>query len=185
VAVTVGEYTVIVDVEPPALLGLYRQHAELVDDFDVSDDWAVPGYCFMAVGDGGDWPHLVVTQRFSPTQPGFSPGVLLVPDAGQLFIGAGTRLLGYHRRSGRWPRTWTDEAEPGFWQWRQHGDVVLMSAELEFAAWTTSGQKLWTTFVEPPWSYKVTGDQVRLGVMGTITTFDKSHGPHRRHETGL
>jgi hypothetical protein len=79
---------------------------------------------------------------------------------------------------------WTDEAELGFRQWRRHGDVVLMSAELEFAAWTTSGQKLWTTFVEPPWSYEVTSDQVRLDAMGTFTTFDKSNGPPCRPATG-
>jgi hypothetical protein len=59
------------------------------------------------------------------------------------------------------------------------GDVVFMSAELELAAWSTNGEKLWTMFVEPPWSYEVTdSDEVRLDVMGTITTFDKRQGPH-------
>jgi len=29
-----------------------------------------------------------------------------------------------------------------------------MSAELELAAWRTDGTKLWTTFVEPPWTYR-------------------------------
>jgi hypothetical protein len=62
------------------------------------------------------------------------------------------------------------------WGWRQHDDVVLMSAELELAAWSTDGTKLWTTFVEPPWSYRVVGDRVVLDVMGAARTFDLRSG---------
>jgi hypothetical protein len=130
----------------------------------------------VAVGDG-EWPGLVVTQRYAPAGPGFAPGVLLVPETRQVFIGAGTRLLGYEARSGLWRRSWTDGAEYGFWSWRQHSDVVLMSAELELAAWTVAGDKLWTTFVEPPWSYRVDDGQVRLDGMDTVSTFDLHAGP--------
>jgi hypothetical protein len=105
-----------------------------------------------------------------------APGILLVPAQRQLFIGAGTRLLAYHARSGAWQRSWIDDAELGFWRWRQHGDVVVMSAELELAVWTTDGTKLWTTFVEPPWSYQVEADQVVLDVMGAVRTFDLRRG---------
>jgi hypothetical protein len=35
-----------------------------------------------------------------------------------------------------------------FGGWRQHDDVVMMSAELGLGVWTTDGGKLWTTFVE-------------------------------------
>ena len=41
----------------------------------------------------------------------------------------------------------------------------------------TTGNKLWTTFVEPPWSYQVIGGQIRLDVMGTVSTFDLTRGP--------
>jgi hypothetical protein len=54
---------------------------------------------------------------------------------------AGTRLLAYQARSGRWQRGWMDEAECGFWRWCQRGDVVVMSAELELAAGTTDGNR--------------------------------------------
>jgi hypothetical protein len=60
--------------------------------------------------------------------------VLLVPAQRQLFIGAGTRPLAYQARSDPWRRCWVDEAEYGFWGWRKHEDVVVMSAELELAA---------------------------------------------------
>lgn len=113
-----------------------------------------------------------------PSAPGFSPGVLLVPGTGHLFLGAGTRLLGYQAGGGTWRRAWEDEAEVGFWGWRQHGDVIFMSAELQLAAWSASGTKLWSAFAEPPWSYQVTDDgQVRLDVMGTVSTFSARTGP--------
>jgi hypothetical protein len=48
---------------------------------------------------------------------------------------------------------------------------------MELAAWSLAGAKLWTTFVEPPWSYRTTGGQVLLDVMGKTTTFDLHNGP--------
>jgi hypothetical protein len=124
----------------------------------------------------GGWPRLVVTQDFYPTWS--FPGVLLVEHTRQLFIGAGTRLLGYHCRSGSWSRQWTDEAQIGFWRWRRHGDVVLMSAEVELAAWTLDGRKLWSTDgVEPPWGYQVIGGEVHVDVMGTKSSFRLGIGP--------
>jgi hypothetical protein len=103
--------------------------------------------------------------------------VLLIPNSRRLFIGAGTRLLSYHSRSGAWRRHWVDEAELGFWGWRQHGDVVLMSAEIELAAWTVTDDKLWTTFVQPPWFYRITGNEVLSEVMDTTTTVNITIGP--------
>ena len=81
------------------------------------------------------------------------------------------------RRSGKWRRTWSDETGVGFWAWRRHGDVVLMMAELELAAWSTDGRKLWTVFVEPPWSYEVVGGRIRLEVMGEVRDFELRGGP--------
>lgn len=175
--VAVGQTEVLVDLAPPVALEAYREHAELVEDYSFGDHRWESGYAFVGVSDdGGEWPRLVVTQRFAPAGAGFAPGVLLVPELAQVFIGAGTRLLAYQARSGPWRRCWEDEAELGFWAWRRHGDVVVMSAELELAAWSVTGTKLWTTFVEPPWSYQVIGGQVRLDVMGTVSTFDLASG---------
>lgn len=174
VEVGVGGARVLVGLTAPSALAVYQQHADVVEHFDEADGPA--GYAFVAVNDGGPWPQLVVTQRFQPAGAGFAPGVLLVPEQRQLFIGAGTRLLAYHARSGRWRRDWLDQAEGGFWGWCRHGDVVVMSAELELAAWTTQGRKLWTTFVEPPWSYRVGDGHVELDVMGEPSRFDLRTG---------
>jgi hypothetical protein len=112
--VTVGDVQILVVLAPPSTLGVYQLHAELVEVFSSADEPGDVGYAFVAVNDGGEWPRLVVTQRFSPASPGFAPGVLLVPAQRQLFLGAGTRLLAYQAQSGRWRRGWVDEAEFGF-----------------------------------------------------------------------
>ena len=52
-----------------------------------------------------------------------------------------------------------------------------MSAELELAAWTLEGLKLWSTFVEPPWTYTVEKEMVQLDVMGNKMSFDIKKGP--------
>jgi hypothetical protein len=48
-----------------------------------------------------------------------------------------------------------------------HGPTVLMAAELELAARDHRGGKLWSMFVEPPWTYQVASGLVELDVMGT------------------
>ena len=160
----------------PAAYRAYRQHAALHDEFDLASDEG--DHCFVTVtGDGDPWPRLVVAQRYWPgTASGFNPGVAFVPDSAVLFAGAGTRLLAYGL-SGRPRRLWEDVADAGFWHWSVHPSAVLMAAELELAAWTRNGEKLWTTFVEPPWSYLVAGEQVQLDVMGKKTEFPVTSGP--------
>ena len=108
---------------------------------------------------------------------GLGPGALLAPDQDRLFVGGGERLLVYDLRGPR--RLWKNSAEAGFWNWSRHGDVVLMAAELEFAAWTAAGEKLWTTFVEPPWTFQVEGETVRLDVMGVVEQFPLRAGRPR------
>lgn len=90
---------------------------------------------------------------------------------------ASSRLLAYDLRQPR--RLWEDSTEMGFLGWERHGDVVLMAGELELAAWTTAGEKLWTIFVEPPWQHAVQGETVRLDVMGAVEHFPLRTGPRR------
>ena len=181
VSVEVAGWKLTTSSTRPAIEGLYREHAELYDDFETLEGPAGNGYFFAAIGRGNeDWPGLVVTQWFNPAEAGFSPGVLVVPQREVAFIGAGTRLLCYGRAANRWVRLWEDAADVGFWGWRRHGEVVVMSAEIEMAAWNVSGEKLWTTFVEPPWSYEVIAGTVQLDVMGTVSSFPLGTGPATR-----
>jgi hypothetical protein len=164
---SVGEYQLgCQSVGLPEMLAEYQQRAALSEDFGVADSFG-SSTCFLSVGRALQWPSLVVVQRYAPAGCGFFPGVLLVPESHRLFVGAGRRLLGYDLLEPA--RLWEDETDCGFWSWSQHGSVVLMSAELELAAWEVSGRKLWSRFVEPPWEFTVNGEFVALDVMGTVS----------------
>jgi hypothetical protein len=159
----------------PDLYENYREHAQLFDEFELES--ADSGeLSFFGVSRGIGWPTLTVAQRYWPYGAGFPPGVLVVPETSTVFVGAGERLLAY--KLDQPPiRMWSDHAKIGFWRWSREGDYVLMSAELEFAAWTTSGVKLWSAAVEPPWDFLVTDNMVHLDVMGDVTTFSIERGP--------
>ncbi len=174
--VSVGGYSLKVGYGvPPASFGVAKQHARLVDELDVTRPDGT--LCWIEVGrSGNDWPFLVVAQRYEPgSDAGFYPGVLVVPETDLLLFGAGKRLLAYDVRTPK--RLWEDAAEMGFWSWARHDDVVVMSAELEIAAWDLEGRKLWSRFVEPPWEYQVENRLVCLDVMGTRSAFDLYAGP--------
>jgi len=163
----VGSYTVLLDTSPPFAIDMYERHAELVDHFPNDGD----SFGFVAVqAPGEDFASLVVWGRFDAAG-GRGPCVALIPETQQVFIGAGTSVVAYDRRQGQWILTWQDSAEMGFWAWSRSQDVILMSAELEFAAWTVSGEKLWTRFVEPPWTHVVQDGVVHLDVMGKQSIF--------------
>jgi hypothetical protein len=174
--VAVEEYSLLVHRGPlPGMYGQYRRRASLAEEFGM--DSAEGEACFVGVCVAHQWPLLVVAQRFEPCVAGFDPGVLLVPETKVLFIGAGTRLLAYKLNGPE--RLWEDTADMGFWGWANHGEYVLMSAELELAAWDTYGRKLWTTFVEPPWNYRIEGERVCLDVMERESSFPLASGPAR------
>lgn len=157
----------------PALYSQYAKRATLSEEFDLRN--SDREHCFFSVARAADWPQLVIAQSFWPSAGGFDPGSLLVPETDTLFVGAGERLLAY--RLDPLARLWEDNCDMGFWRWRQHGEIVLMSAELELAAWNSRAQKLWSTFVEPPWDYSVEEGRVQLDVMGNKSEFDLAVGP--------
>ncbi len=173
VRVQVGAYSVqLWRTQPPAALEMLLDGADLSERFESDQDG---DFFAVSISQDGAGSLLTVTQRFSPSVPGFEPGVLIVPETHLAFIGAGERLLAYDLARGA--RLWEDAAEVGFWWWDQVGEVILMAAELELAAWSTAGRKLWTTFVEPPWSYWVDGGTLELDVMGNLHRFSLYTGP--------
>jgi hypothetical protein len=169
-----GQYTVSASIGGlPLIYSSFVEHALLNEDLGIrsSDGTAL----FFAVK-SGNWPELVVALHFEPgPDSGFHPEFLLIPERHLILVGAGTCLLAYELSPVR--RLWEDFTEVGFWGWRRHGDIVLMSAELEFAAWDINGRKLWSSFVEPPWSYDIRGDRVELDVMGRKSSFVAAIGP--------
>lgn len=151
------------------------EHAQLHEDYGLKS--AEGTALVISVQRASDeWPCLVVSQRFSPSpESGFDPAAHLVPETDVLFIGAGTCLLAYDLRSPR--RLWEDVTFFGFWGWKRHGDVIIMLAELELAAWTLDGRKLWSVDVEPVWSYEVRNGLIYLDVEGRESVFSLHFGP--------
>jgi hypothetical protein len=172
-SIAVGEYNLICHNGPmPTYCADYPSHARLLEEFDKGSTEGEN--CFLAVQRGLDWPLLVIIQRCR--LPGmFDPHALLVPETNVLFLGVGERLLGYALDG--LTRLWEDSTDCGAWGWARHGDYVLLSAELELAAWDTFGHKLWTTFVEPPWTYSVFEGTVSLDVMDRKSSFPIRTGP--------
>ncbi|MDB5298064.1 MAG: hypothetical protein JWO31_4047 [Phycisphaerales bacterium] len=82
-----------------------------------------------------------------------------------LFVEAGIRPLAHKFHDP--VRLWDDTADAWFRGWAQRGDVALMSAEVELAAWDADGRKLRVTFVGPRW-----GSRVERGPAGAGRTED-------------
>jgi hypothetical protein len=151
--------------ELPDLYNDIIARVRLHDDFAVQGSEGRP--VFIAVRkDGAGWPFLAVSLRCE-VGFGFYPGVFLVPEHDLLLVGAKERLLAYDLTGPS--RLWEDHTLCGFWSWDRHGDIVVMSAELEVAGYSLRGERLWSRGVEPPWSYAVTDDVLRLDVMGAIS----------------
>ncbi|WP_424951259.1 hypothetical protein [Deinococcus sp.] len=173
VRVQVGGYSVqLWREDEPAALALLLDGADLSEIFETPQDG---DFFAVSISQDGAGSLLTVTQHFSPSVPGFEPGVLIVPETNLALIGAGERLLAYDLK--RSVRLWEDTADVGFWWWDRAGEVILMAAELELAAWNLEGRKLWSTFVEPPWFYWLDGDTLHLNVMDYETQFPVHLGP--------
>jgi len=174
-----GAYTLSASVGAlPSMYPAFATHAVVHEDLGIrSTDGTALFFSVKSVV--RDWPELVVALRFAPgPEAGFYPVFLIIPESHVVFVGAGACLLAYEL-STVVQRLWEDVADFGFWEWRRHGDLVLMSAETELAAWDIHGGKLWTTFVEPPWSYEVRGDRLDLDVMGRKSSFVATSGPYK------
>lgn len=157
----------------PDLYNEYCHHAHLFEEFNITSSEG--RMCFVGVQTKDNWPFLVVAQRYSPAGCGFNPGAILVPETNILFVGAGERLLAYTLEPAA--KIWEDQADCGFLSWQRHENTIVMSAELELAAWDIRAQKLWTMFVEPPWEYEVHDGMIHLDVMGIKSQFELERGP--------
>jgi len=164
--IKVGNWEIwIEDGSLPRLYERFIEEAEFVDEVDIENPEGRLHFLGVhSAGSSSGWPSIIVAQKYQDAQQAFRPGVLVVPETSLVFIGAGERILCYDIQKRE--RIWQDHTQLGFWGWSQLGEYVLMSAELEFGVWTQNGEKLWTTFVEPPWDFKVLGQTVELNIMG-------------------
>lgn len=170
---TVGRYSIALATSPELVSHSERTRAVVKESLVCDDDER--SYLAVGVSDSGPGPELLVEGWYSPgPSSGFFPSVLVVPDTGVTFIGAGSVALCFSLAP--IAKLAHEEVEAGFWQWHLHGQFVLMSAELEFAVWSTTGMKLWSRFVEPPWHFIVQDELVTLEVMGDRQVFNLRSG---------
>jgi hypothetical protein len=179
IQVTMAAYTLTLAKSVPERDDVRCAHATVVERFGSELGGRSCGELHVEVRRGSDpWPFLCVAQHYAPGRwAGSHPGLLLVPETSVLFIGAGERLLAYDLQGPA--RLWEDTADTGFHKWQRHDDMVVMSAELELAAWDIHGVKRWSCFVEPPWEYHVATGRVELDVMGTLSAFPLQAGLNR------
>jgi hypothetical protein len=174
--VTSGGYQVGHDHDiPKELLGRYRDNARVFREYEPSV-LAPTTRCLVTVAYFSEWwpnwPALVLALPYGPSHPG---GVLVVPETAICFIGSLDILVAY--RLDTLEEVWQDVADNGCFGWNRAGDYVLMSAELELAAWDIDGEKRWSTLVEPPWSYQVEDGLVYLNMMDNLFSFPLDTGP--------
>jgi hypothetical protein len=128
--------------------------------------------CYVLVHRAGGAPTLLVIGRL---RPDFGCGVHLVETTGVLFFGCGESVCAYDMATGR--KVHHDITPFAFHSWNRHGDVVIMSGELEVAGFGLDGTKLWRSTVESPWDYTVTGERMNTIVMGHRVEFSLHDGP--------
>jgi hypothetical protein len=174
---TFGSYTILISDHLPLQEKVYRKHACLIEHRASDAPKQQEDFLYLAVSQGErKLPFLIVSQYYAPgPDAGFNPGVLLLPETSLLFIGAGECLLAY--RLDQPVKLWEDRADTGFWGWERFKDILLMSAELELAVWNIRGEKLWSTFVEPPWHYLLEEHTISIEVMGAKASFPLYEGP--------
>lgn len=123
---------------------------------------------YVGVGQGGEWYPTVIAFRSNPIEyGGFHPGILIVPETGTFFIGPGKVIRTYDLKVPK--RKSEKELSCGFQGWARHDDFVVMQGELAFGLYSPEGREIWSAFVEPPWTYDVEENRVKLNVMGKIS----------------
>jgi hypothetical protein len=120
---------------------------------------------------GGALTLLVVGQA----REGTTCGVHIVEQTGVLFFGCSEAVCAYDIPTGK--KLYQDLTPYAFHSWARHGDVVVMSGELEVAGYALDGTKLWSATVESPWDYGVNGEKMYTLVMGHRVEFPLHEGP--------
>jgi hypothetical protein len=168
--ITIGKYTVVCDHKISDRISRDIKDAVIVETLPSLDE-KYGEFIYYGVTDCSESPDLIIKGIYSPSSlSGFYPELLIIPESGILFFGAGEIIQIWELS----PYKKIHEESPncGFWGWSQYNDVVLMSAELELACWNTKGKKLWSRFVEPPWYYTVEDDVVTTNVMNHQEKFN-------------
>jgi hypothetical protein len=161
-----GAFRVTLSNEAPQ--GLDERRVQ-VDRQSTDEEWEAR---YVLVHRAGGAPTLLVIGR---VRPEYGCGVHLVEGTGVMFVGCGESVCAYDMATGK--KLHHDITPYAFHSWNRHGDIVIMSGELEVAGFTLDGVKVWSSVVESPWDYTVAGDKMSTIVMGHRVEFSLREGP--------
>ena len=167
------KYKIAIQTEKePEIYQMWLEHASFKDIDGLQND-GTPIY--IGVGQEGKGYETVIAYCSDPIgNCGFNPGFLIVPETGTLFIGAGKVVRTYDLKNHN--RKIEKKFSCGFWGWSRHNNLILMQEELEFGIYTLDGLEVWSTFVEPPWTYEIEDEHVKLTFMDKISYRDLKTG---------
>jgi hypothetical protein len=162
-----ARFRVVLSMEAPEGLDERRIH---VDRPSAEDEDGEERY--VLVHRAGGAPTLLVIGH---VREGYGCGVHIVGETGVMFYGCGESVCAYDIATGT--KLHHDITPHAFHSWNRHDDVVIMSGELEVAAYALDGTKLWSATVESPWDFGVTGEKMYTLVMGHRVEFPLREGP--------
>ncbi len=167
------KYKIAVEIgKEPIDYNYWIKYASFIDIEEQTKD-KTPIY--IGIGEHQDWYKTIVSFSSDPIDyGGFNPGLILVPETDILFIGAGTNVRIYDLKHQL--KLFVKELHCGFLGWKRYDDFIIMQEELEFGIYSLTGQEIWSTEVEPPWTFSIEIDTVKLNVMNEISFRDLKTG---------
>ena len=169
----IDKYKIAVQIgKKPDLYDIWLKHA-VFKDIEGLENIGTPIYVGIQLGN--EWCDSIIAFCSDPIDyAGFNPGILVVPETDTLFIGAGTVARTYDLK--KQIRKFHKEFIFGFWGWSRHKNLIIMQEELEFGVYSIDGNEKWSTYVEPPWTFSIEDDRVKLTVMDKISYYSLETG---------
>lgn len=160
------KYTIAVHLDtPPDVYGMWLEYAKYLDTDDLSKEGTS---VYIGIAQGGRWYEDIIAFNTDPVDyGGFYPGFLIIPETEILFIGAGIIIKTYDLKNHK--KVFQKDTFVGFWGWQRWAEYVIMLEELEFGVYDLKGNEIWSTYVEPPWTYEINEGIVTLNVMDKLS----------------
>ena len=130
---------------------------------------------YIGIEEADKWEMTIVAFKTEPVdETFFHPELFYISETKTLFIGAGKKALTYSL--GDKAKLTDRNLAMGFWYWSKHDSHIILVGELELAVYDYTGNFIWATRAEPPWSYGIAGNILKLDIMDNISKFDLNTG---------
>ncbi|PZR31072.1 MAG: hypothetical protein DI538_21615 [Azospira oryzae] len=145
--------------KPPVIMDYYRKHSIFIDEKDLSNQ-GTEFYVIISKGILHPSYSIIAFSSDPIGYAGFNPGIHYEKSSDTLFIGAGTTIKTYRLFDNK--KIFQKNHGFGFWGWSKHGDYIIQQEETELGVFNLKGEKLWETFVSPPYEFNIDGEDIIL-----------------------